>query len=94
MEDLVRQWMFLYLGTSMWSGEQIDRACEIADKRNAYAPVVEQPRFNLIHREIEAEVLPTCTRRGIGLTVWSPLAQGLLTGKYNDGVPEGSRAAE
>jgi len=94
MEDLVRQGKILYWGTSMWTAEQIDRACEIADKRNAYAPIVEQPRFNLIHREIEADVLPTCARRGIGLTVWSPLAQGLLTGKYNDGIPEGSRAAQ
>ena len=93
MEDLVRQGKILYWGTSMWQADQIRQATAIADRRNAYAPVVEQPRYNLVHREIEASVLPTCAELGVGLTVWSPLAQGLLTGKYNDGVPEGSRAA-
>lgn len=94
MDDLVRQGAVHYWGTSMWSAEQIRQAHELAEKYNLHAPVVEQPRYNLIHREIESDVLPTCAELGMGLTVWSPLAQGILTGKYNDGVPEGSRAAE
>lgn len=93
MDDLVRQGKVLYWGTSMWSGEQIELAHAVAEQYNAYAPIVEQPRYNLIHREIEAGVTPKCEQLGVGLTVWSPLAQGLLTGKYNDGVPEGSRGA-
>jgi voltage-dependent potassium channel beta subunit len=94
MDDLVRQGKVLYWGTSMWSVEQLEMAHLIADRFNAYRPVVEQPRYNLIHREIEGGVMPTADRLGMGLVVWSPLAQGLLTGKYNDGVPEGSRGAE
>lgn len=93
MDDLVRQGKVLYWGTSMWSDQQIELAHTVAAKFNAYAPMVEQPRYNLIHREIEDGVLPTCQRLGVGVTVWSPLAQGLLTGKYNDGVPQDSRAA-
>jgi len=93
MDDLVRQGKVLYWGTSMWSAQQLELAHAVAAKFNAYAPMVEQPRYNLIHREIEDGVLPTSQRLGMGVTVWSPLAQGLLTGKYNDGVPEGSRAA-
>ncbi len=94
MDDLVRQGKVLYWGTSMWEAGQLEEAAQTAERRNAYAPVVEQPRYNLIHREIEDEVMGTCEDLGMGLTVWSPLAQGLLTGKYNDGVPEGSRGAE
>ena len=94
MEDLVRQGKILYWGTSMWEAGQLEEAAQIAERRNAYAPVVEQPRYNLIHREIEEHVMGACEDLGMGLTVWSPLAQGLLTGKYNDGVPEGSRGAE
>lgn len=93
MDDLVRQGKILYWGTSMWSDKQIELAHQVAENYNAYAPIVEQPRYNLIHKEIEAGVTPMCQKLGVGLTVWSPLAQGLLTGKYNDGVPEGSRAA-
>lgn len=93
MDDLVRQGKVLYWGTSMWSAQQLELAHAVAAKFKAYAPMVEQPRYNLIHREIEDGVLPTSQRLGMGVTVWSPLAQGLLTGKYNDGVPEGSRGA-
>lgn len=93
MEDLVRQGKILYWGTSMWSDDQLKQAHELAGKYNAYSPTVEQPRYNLIHREIESGVLPMSENLGMGLVVWSPLAQGLLTGKYNDGIPEGSRAA-
>ena len=94
MEDLIRQGKVLYWGTSMWSGDQLESAHDRAEHWRAYAPTVEQPRYNLIHREIEADVLPRAKKLGMGLVVWSPLAQGLLTGKYNDGVPEGSRGAE
>ena len=93
MEDLVRQGKVLYWGTSMWSAQQLSLAHHTAARHNAYAPIVEQPRYNLVHREIERGVLPRAEELGMGLVVWSPLAQGLLTGKYNDGVPEGSRAA-
>jgi voltage-dependent potassium channel beta subunit len=92
MDDLVHQGKVLYWGTSFWEAEQIDAAVEIARQFNAYPPQVEQPPYNMLDRHIEPEVIPTCARHGMGLTVFSPLAQGILTGKYNDGIPEGSRA--
>ncbi len=92
MDDLIHQGKVLYWGTSVWSAAQIEAAVGTAKVLNAYLPQVEQPRYNMLHREIEAEVMPTAARHGIGLVVWSPLAQGVLTGKYNDGIPEGSRA--
>lgn len=91
MDDLVRQGKILYWGTSVWSAAQIEQAIGIAARFNAYAPVVEQPRYNMVDRNLEREVMPTCAANGIGLVVWSPLAQGLLTGKYNDGIPKDSR---
>ncbi|MCJ7736877.1 MAG: aldo/keto reductase family protein [Anaerolineae bacterium] len=93
MDDLVHQGKVLYWGTSVWSASQIERAVGVAERLNTYAPQVEQPRYNILDRHIELEVMPVCGRLGIGLTVFSPLAQGLLTGKYNAGVPESSRAA-
>jgi voltage-dependent potassium channel beta subunit len=93
MDDLVHQGKILYWGTSVWEANQIEDAVEIARRFNAYPPQVEQPRYNMLDRHIEPEIMPTCARHGIGLTVWSPLAQGLLTGKYNDGAPAGSRGA-
>jgi voltage-dependent potassium channel beta subunit len=92
MDDLVHQGKVLYWGTSYWEAEQIDAAVKIARQFNAYPPQVEQPPYNMLDRHIEPEIVPTCARHGMGLTVFSPLAQGVLTGKYNDGVPEGSRA--
>jgi len=92
MDDLVHQGKVLYWGTSVWSASTLERAHSIADERNLYGPQVEQPPYNLMQRGIEAEVLPTCAKLGMGVVVWSPLAGGMLTGKYNDGVPEGSRA--
>jgi voltage-dependent potassium channel beta subunit len=92
MDDLVHQGKILYWGTSVWEPEQIGNAVEIARQFNAYPPQVEQPRYNLFDRHIEPEIMPTCARYGIGLTVFSPLAQGLLTGKYNNGIPGDSRA--
>ncbi|MFU8803830.1 MAG: aldo/keto reductase family protein [Bradymonadaceae bacterium] len=93
MDDLVHQGVVHYWGTSMWTAKQICQAHELADRYNLHAPLVEQPRYNLIHREIEEDVKPMCRKLGMGLTVWSPLAQGILTGKYNDGMPPQSRGA-
>lgn len=95
MEDLIRQGKILYWGTSVWRADQLRRAHAVAERYGAYAPVVEQPQYNLFDRHIETDgVLDTCRDLGIGIVVWSPLAQGMLTGKYNDGVPEDSRAAQ
>jgi aryl-alcohol dehydrogenase-like predicted oxidoreductase len=94
MDDLVRQGKVLYWGTSVWSAQQIEWAHHEAARYGCYPPAMEQPRYNMIDRHIEPEIMPTCNRLGMGLTVWSPLAQGLLTGKYNDGPPPGSRGAE
>ena len=93
MDDLVHQGKILYWGTSVWSAAQIELAVSEASKFHGYRPSVEQPRYNMIDRHIEIDIIPTCERHGMGLTVWSPLAQGLLTGKYNEGMPSGSRGA-
>ncbi len=94
MSDLVQQGKVLYWGTSVWEAEEIEQAIGAANHWKAYLPTVEQPRYNMLDRHIEDSIMPTCARHGIGLTVWSPLAQGLLTGKYNEGAPEGSRGKE
>ena len=93
MDDLVHQGKVLYWGTSVRSAAQIKAAVGIARALNDYPPQVKQPRYNMLDRHIEPEILPTCARHGIGVTAFSPLAQGLLTGKYNEGVPSESRAA-
>lgn len=93
MDDLVHQGKVLYWGTSVWSAAQLEEAVGTARFYNAYLPQVEQPRYNMLDRHIEPEILPTAAKYGMGLVVFSPLAQGLLTGKYNDGIPEGTRAA-
>lgn len=93
MDDLVRQGKVLYWGTSVWEAPQIETAAELAEKYHCHRPQVEQPRYNMLDRKIEAAVMPTCVRLGMGLVVWSPLAQGLLTGKYGNGTPSGSRGA-
>ncbi len=93
MDDLVHQGKVLYWGTSVWTAAQIERAVSDARHWHAYLPSVEQPRYNMIDRHIEAEIMPICEKYGMGLTVWSPLAQGLLSGKYNAGIPENSRGA-
>ena len=92
MDDLVHQGKVLYWGTSVWPAPSIAAAHEVADRRNCYAPMIEQPPYSLLNRDIEEHVLPTCAELGMGVVVWSPLAGGILTGKYNDGIPEGSRA--
>ena len=91
MDDIVRQGKVLYWGTSVWSAAQLERAHADARALGCYPPAVEQPRYNMIDRNLEVEIMPTCDRTGMGLVVWSPLAQGILTGKYNDGIPEDSR---
>jgi voltage-dependent potassium channel beta subunit len=92
MDLLVRQGKVLYWGTSEWSAAQIRDAHAVARRGNLQPPVVEQPQYNLLHRErVELEYAPLYAEFGMGTTVWSPLASGLLTGKYDAGVPEGSR---
>ena len=93
MEDLVRAGDILYWGTSVWEADQIDDAVSSAVHWRGYPPSVEQPRYNMLDRHIEREIIPACDRHGMGLTVWSPLAQGLLTGKYSGGIPKDSRGA-
>ncbi|KAK7403909.1 hypothetical protein QQX98_010316 [Neonectria punicea] len=83
-----------YWGTSEWSASQITEAIQIAERYNLIAPVAEQPQYNAFHRErFEVEFAPLFEKFGYGTTIWSPLASGLLTGKYNDGIPEDSRFA-
>lgn len=95
MDDLIRQGKILYWGVSCWSPEQLSEACETADRLLAPRPVSNQPPYSMLQREIEAEVLPTSQRLGIGQVVFSPLAQGILTGKYLDGaIPADSRLAD
>jgi voltage-dependent potassium channel beta subunit len=95
MHDLVTQGKVLYWGTSEWSAAQISEARRHCAERGLYVPVVEQPQYNLLHRRrVEEEYAPLYdTAEGLGTTIWSPLASGLLTGKYNDGVPADSRLA-
>ena len=95
MDRLVRQGKVLYWGTSEWSAAQIREAHAIATANGFYAPTMEQPQYNLLHRErVEVEYASLYGEFGMGTTTWSPLASGLLTGKYNDGVPSGSRLAQ
>ncbi|KAF2187830.1 voltage-gated potassium channel subunit beta-1 channel-like protein subunit beta-1 [Zopfia rhizophila CBS 207.26] len=83
-----------YWGTSEWSAQQIQEANEIAEKYNLIAPIAEQPQYNAFHRErFENEYAPLYQKFQYGTTIWSPLASGLLTGKYENGIPEGSRFA-
>ncbi|KAH7139656.1 voltage-gated potassium channel subunit beta-3 [Dactylonectria estremocensis] len=83
-----------YWGTSEWSASQITEATQIAERYNLIAPVAEQPQYNAFHRErFEVEFAPLYEKFQYGTTIWSPLASGLLTGKYNDGIPEDSRFA-
>jgi len=94
MDDLVRQGRILYWGTSEWSAADIMRAYAIARERHLTPPQMEQPQYNMLHRDrVEREYAPLYREIGLGTTTWSPLASGLLTGKYNDGIPPGTRAA-
>jgi len=92
MSEMVSAGKVLYWGTSEWTAAEIAAAWHIADKHHLHKPVMEQPQYNLLHRErVEKEYARLYADLGLGTTVWSPLASGLLTGKYNDGVPAGSR---
>jgi voltage-dependent potassium channel beta subunit len=94
MDDLIHQGLVLYWGTSEWSGADIMRAYGIAREHGLTPPQMEQPEYNLLHRErVEKEYLPLYREIGLGTTIWSPLASGLLTGKYNSGMPPGTRAS-
>jgi voltage-dependent potassium channel beta subunit len=94
MSDIVSSGKALYWGTSEWSADEIRAAWDIADRRNLHKPVMEQPQYNLFEtRKVEKEYARLYDDIGLGLTTWSPLASGLLTGKYVDGIPEGSRAS-
>lgn len=94
MDDLVHQGKILYWGTSEWTAPQIVQAVAVARQYGLVPPTMEQPQYNMFHRErLEEELLPLAQEFGIGFTTWSPLYYGLLSGKYNNGVPEGSRAA-
>jgi voltage-dependent potassium channel beta subunit len=95
MDDLIHRGKILYWGTSEWSAAQIEEAHALAEKHNLHAPQVEQPQFSLlVRRKFEQEVAPAAMKHGMGLVVWSPLASGLLTGKYDEGMPEGARLTE
>jgi voltage-dependent potassium channel beta subunit len=94
MSDMVSAGKALYWGTSEWESDEIRAAWEIAERHHLHKPVVEQPQYNLLSRKkVEREYARLYEDIGIGLTIWSPLGSGLLTGKYLDGVPEGSRAS-
>jgi len=92
MNTLIQQGKILYWGTSEWSGVEIMEAHRVAAAQHLIGPSVEQPQYNLFERaKMENEYLEIFKNVGMGTTIWSPLASGLLTGKYNDGIPEGSR---
>jgi voltage-dependent potassium channel beta subunit len=95
MDDLVHEGKVLYWGTSEWTGAQLRAARDTCEARNLYRPQVEQPQYNLIERaKVEKDVRPAAVECGMGLVTWSPLASGMLSGKYDAGVPKGSRLAE
>ena len=94
MSDMITQGKAIYWGTSEWSADEIRAAYEIAERHHLHKPVMEQPQYNLFARErVEREYARLYADIGLGTTIWSPLASGLLTGKYRDGIPADSRAA-
>jgi voltage-dependent potassium channel beta subunit len=89
MEDLIRQGKILYWGTSEWRAAQIAQASELAERFNAYRPAVEQPQYSMfVRRKLEDELVPAAEAFGFGMVTWSPLKYGVLSGKYNQGMPE------
>ncbi|MEO7051376.1 MAG: aldo/keto reductase [Rhodanobacter sp.] len=95
MDTLIRQGKVLYWGTSEWPADAIEEAHRVAAENHFHAPIVEQPQYNLLHRErVEVEYAPLYEKYGMGTTIWSPLSSGLLSGKYNDGIPGDSRLAQ
>jgi len=94
MSDMITRGKALYWGTSEWSAQEIQAAWDIADKHHLHKPVMEQPQYHLFHRQrVEKEYARLYEDIGLGLTTWSPLASGLLTGKYRHGIPKDSRGA-
>jgi voltage-dependent potassium channel beta subunit len=94
MHTMIEQGKALYWGTSEWSARDIQTAHDIAQRNHLHKPVMEQPEYHLLHRtRVEEEYAPLYEGMGLGLTTWSPLASGLLTGKYKEGIPEGSRGS-
>ncbi len=94
MSDAIDRGWALYWGTSEWTADEIRAAYEIAERHHLHKPVVEQPQYNMLtRRKVEREYARLYDDIGLGLTTWSPLASGLLTGKYVDGIPEESRAS-
>lgn len=94
MHNLIQQGKILYWGTSQWSGAEIMEAHRVAQEYKLIAPVMEQPQYNMFERfKMEQDYLPVFKNVGLGTTIWSPLAAGFLTGKYNDGIPADSRLA-
>ena len=94
MHNLITQGKILYWGTSEWTAEEITEAYEFAEKNHLSPPTMEQPQYNLLDRKrFEVEYKPVFEKYGMGTTTWSPLASGALTGKYLEGIPEGSRAS-
>ncbi len=94
MNILIQQGKILYWGTSEWEAGHVAQAHGTARQYNLIPPAMDQPQYNLLHRKrVEDTLMPLCRELGIGLTTFSPLAYGILTGKYNEGIPEGSRAS-
>ncbi|MDF1594655.1 MAG: aldo/keto reductase [Acidimicrobiia bacterium] len=94
MHDIIASGKALYWGTSEWHADEIRAAWEIAERHHLHKPQMEQPQYNLLHRKkVEKEYSRLYADLGLGTTIWSPLASGLLTGKYLDGIPEGSRGS-
>lgn len=94
MDYLVRQGYVFYWGTSEWSADQIESAYKIAEQLNCIKPTMEQPKYNLFYRDhIEKDYVKLFEKYGLGTTIWSPLASGILSGKYNQGIPRESRLA-
>ena len=94
LSDIISQGKALYWGTSEWSAQEIRAAYDVAERHHLHKPVMEQPQYHLFHRQrVEVEYAPLYEELGLGLTTWSPLASGLLTGKYRSGIPEGTRGA-
>jgi aryl-alcohol dehydrogenase-like predicted oxidoreductase len=92
MHEMIAAGKALYWGTSEWTADEIAQAWHIADKHHLHKPVTEQPQYNLLHRDrVEKEYARIYRDLGLGTTTWSPLASGLLSGKYNDGIPPDSR---
>ena len=94
MNTLIQQGKIFYWGTSEWTGAEIMEAHMVAKQLGLEGPAMEQPQYNLLERhKMESDYMPIFNSVGLGTTIWSPLASGLLTGKYNNGIPEGSRLA-